>query len=99
MTLVFNVALFQIGWFACVLGAAHGLPWLGALVALAIIGWHLARARRPRQELALVATAALLGAVFETLLVQTGWVRFETGTLVDGTAPYWMVTLWAAGSS
>jgi hypothetical protein len=42
-----------------------------------------------------VAAAALLGALFETLLVQSGWVRFDTGVLVEGTAPYWMVALWA----
>ena len=43
----------------------------------------------------MVALAAVLGALFETLLVQTGWVRFETGVLIEGTAPYWMVALWA----
>ena len=95
MTLMVNAVLFQIGWFACVLGAARGLPWIGPLAAVAIIGWHLAHAARPERELALIAAAALLGALFETLLVQMGWVRFETGVLVEGTAPSWMVALWA----
>lgn len=95
MMLAINVALFQIGWFACVLGAAYGLPWIGVLAASVIVTWHLARATRPRQELALVALAALLGALFETVLVRTGWIRFETGMIVDDTAPYWMVALWA----
>ena len=79
MMLAINVALFQIGWFACVLGAAYGLPWIGVLAASVIVTWHLARATRPGQELALVALAALLGALFETVLVRTGWIRFETG--------------------
>jgi hypothetical protein len=35
------------------------------------------------------------GAAFETLLVQSGWLRFGSGMLVAGTAPYWMVALWA----
>ena len=95
MTLAVNILLFQAGWFACVLGAAHGMPWLGPLVAAAIVAWHLVRAAQPGQELALVAVAAVLGALFETLLVQTGWVRFETGVLIEGTAPCWMVALWA----
>lgn len=95
MTLMVNAVLFQIGWFACVLGAARGLPWIGPFAAVAIIGWHLSRAAQPKQELALVAAAALLGALFETLLVQLGWVHFETGVLVEGAAPYWMVALWA----
>jgi hypothetical protein len=95
MSLIINAALFQAGWFACVLGAAHGLPWIGAVAAGFIIAWHLARAAQPTRELALVAVAAVLGALFETLLVQTGWVRFETGVIVEGAAPYWMVALWA----
>ena len=37
----------------------------------------------------------LVGAAFETLLAQTGWVRFANGTLLADTAPYWMVMLWA----
>jgi hypothetical protein len=95
VNLVLNVILFQIGWFVCVLGAAKGLPWTGALAAAAIIGWHLARAAKPRRELALVAVATLVGAAFETVLVQTGWLRFDSGVLFAGAAPYWMVALWA----
>jgi hypothetical protein len=95
MELVLNLVLFQAGWFACVLGAAQGLPWVGALAAIIIVAVHVVRARCPRRELALVATAAALGAGFETLLVQSGWIRFNAGTLVAGTAPYWMVALWA----
>ena len=95
MMLIVNVALFQAGWFACVLGAAHGLPWLGALAAAVIAGIHLVRAPQPLRELVLLAAAAALGAAFETLLVQSGWVRFDTGVLIPGAAPYWMVALWA----
>jgi hypothetical protein len=95
VTVVVNVVLYQLGWVACVLGAAHGLPWIGPLAAAAIIAWHLARAARTRPELALVACAVLLGALFDTLLVQAGWVHFSAGALIAGTAPCWMMALWA----
>lgn len=95
MTLVVNVVLFQVGWFACVLGAAYGLPLIGALAAGVIIVWHLARAVEPKKEMVLIAVALMAGALFDTLLVQKGWVRFATGVLVEGTAPYWMIALWA----
>lgn len=95
MAVALNVVLSQAGWFACVLGAAHGKPWLGLAVAAPIVAWHVGRAREPRREAALVACIALLGALFETLLLQSGWVRFETGVLIDGVAPYWMIALWA----
>lgn len=95
MTVVINVALFQIGWFACVLGAAHGLPWIGPLSAVAIIAWHCSHATRARPELALAAGALLVGAIFDTLLLHTGWIRFSAGALIAGTAPVWMMALWA----
>jgi len=95
MTLLANVLLFQAGWFACVLGAARGLPWLGLVALTVIVGRHLARAARPARELALVAAAAILGALFETLLVRLALVRFDSGMLFEATAPYWMVALWA----
>lgn len=95
LRIALNVVLFQAGWFACVLGAAHGLPWIGALAAALVVGVHLARAARPRRELALVAVAAGAGAAFETLLAQSGLVRIDAGVPIAGAAAYWMVALWA----
>ena len=77
MALAVNLLLFQAGWFACVLGAAQGQPWLGVGVAAMAVAWHLVHAARPRRELALVGAAVLIGAVFETLLVRSGWLRFD----------------------
>jgi hypothetical protein len=96
MMLVINVLLFQLSWFACVLGAAHGLPWIGVLAAAPAIAWHLAHAKRAARELALIAAACVVGALFETLLLQAGWVRYSDGMLFEGTAPGWMVALWAS---
>lgn len=89
-----NATLYQAGWFACVLGAAHASPWLGVLAAVPIIAWHLARSTEPRRELALIVAAACLGAVFETALLQSGLVSYE-GAPRASVAPLWMVALWA----
>jgi hypothetical protein len=95
MALALNVALFQVGWFACVLGGAGGAPQVGLVAAAVAIGWHLARAARPAPEALLVCAALLLGLAFETALVQSGWVRFADGPLAPGIPPAWMVALWA----
>jgi hypothetical protein len=92
--LVANFILFQIGWFACVLGGAHDAPGLGAGVALAIAAWHVGRAVRPRDEGMLLLIAAGVGAAADTALIATGWVRYASGTLLAGTAPYWLVAMW-----
>lgn len=95
MTLVTNIVLFQAGWFACVLGAAHGQPWIGAIAAAPIVAWHTLRAAHPARELALVGVAIAVGALFETALLQANFIRFPQGALFDGLAPLWMVALWA----
>ena len=94
MPMFANFLVFQIGWFACVLGGANGLPWVGTGIALVIVAWHLTRAARPNQELLLVLSAAAIGALFDTLLVWLGWFTYSSGTLIAGTAPHWMVALW-----
>jgi hypothetical protein len=95
MAVAANVVLFQLGWFACVLGAAHGYALEGALVALAIVAAHIALAAHPARELALVAAAAATGALADSLLAASGWLRYDAGVLVEGTAPYWIVAMWA----
>lgn len=94
MPMFANFLAFQIGWFACVLGGAHDLPWVGTGIALVIVAWHLTRAARPKQELLLVLSAAAIGALFDTLLVWLGWFTYSSGMLIAGTAPHWMVALW-----
>ena len=89
-----NFVLFQIGWFACVLGGARDWPWLGTSIAMMIVGWHVVRAARPRVELILILLAAGIGAVFDSVLVAVGWVEYASGTLLPGTAPHWIIASW-----
>lgn len=100
MNLAVNFVAFQLGWFACVLGAANGLPWAGPLVVLAVVALHLARVRRPLPELRLVALAMALGLLVDSLLLATGWLSYPAGLWLPGPwgaylAPYWIVAMWA----
>jgi hypothetical protein len=92
--LLLNVVAFQVGWFSCVLGAANGYPLLGPAVVLVVIMLHLLLANRPGPELVLIALAGVLGAVFDSVLVRSGWIAYPNGTIWAGTAPYWIVALW-----
>jgi hypothetical protein len=93
--LLVNFAAFQVGWFSCVLGAAHGQPWIGPAVVLAVVLLHLGLARRPAEELRLVVSAICVGLVADSLLVMTGWVSYPAGNWVPGLAPYWILAMWA----
>ena len=92
---VVNFIAFQIGWFACVLSAARGLPWAGTAVAAAIVGVHVARGARPRAELKLIGIALLIGVMWDSLLLTLGWLDFASGVAIDGVAPPWILALWA----
>jgi hypothetical protein len=94
MQLLINLVAFKIGWLACVLGGAHGLPLLGTGIALLIVGAHIATAAQPRSELVLVLTAGAIGAAFDSVLAATGLLVYSSGVLFAGTAPYWIVAMW-----
>jgi len=94
MARALNFILYYAGWFACILGPASGYPWTGTLLALALIGVHLALARRARDELELMLWAAAVGTVSDTLQIALGTLRYPIGSVVAWLPPPWMVLLW-----
>jgi hypothetical protein len=94
MPILVNFLLFQFGWLACVLGGAWQMPWLGTMLVAAIIGWHLRGAAQPQRELQLLLIAGALGAVWDSALVAAGLLDYPSGTLLEGTAPHWIVAMW-----
>lgn len=89
-----NFVIFQVGWFACVLGAAYQLPWVGTLLVGIIIAFHLLRAYQPRVELYLILFAIAIGSLWDSFLVYQGWLAYPSGTLLPNTAPHWILALW-----
>lgn len=90
-----NYALYQIGWFACVLGAAWNRPWSGFVMAAALTGAHVALSRERYTEARLVVLAAVVGLVVETAQIAAGTYRFTSGVVVDALPPPWLVAMWA----
>ncbi len=89
-----NVVLAQMGWFAAVLGAAHGRPLWGMVVVVAVMAWHIAVSARPAEETRLVALVCLIGFVAETMHVALGNVGYPAGQPFAYLPPYWMIGLW-----
>ena len=94
MKFVANFLLFQLAWFASVLGAANGMPTAGPAAVLLVIAVHLWFAERPGSELALVVACGAIGALFDSLLVTSGWVAYASGMFAAGIAPYWIIAMW-----
>ena len=98
--LIINFTLFQIGWFACILGAAKQLPWLGVIVVTVIVAWHLQQAKQAKPELILLALALLIGGMFDQLMLSSHLISYQAhgwGVGQDYTSivPAWILALWA----
>jgi hypothetical protein len=89
-----NLALYQGGWLACVLGAAGGRPWAGAGLALVLVAVHLALVRDRGREARLLLAAGALGLALDSMQLNLGVFRYPTGTPLAGLAPPWIVVLW-----
>jgi hypothetical protein len=90
--LLLNIAGFQLGWFACILGAAAGRPGLGVLVAAGVIALHAWITGRARVELVLAAALAVVGAVWETVAQHTGLLTYASSG--GFFAPAWIIAMW-----
>lgn len=94
MSKLANFVGFQACWFACVLGAARGMEWLGPLSVALFLGWALTRSNNVGSELASLALAAVLGTLVDTLQLQMGWLTYAGTPLAGVLAPAWIVALW-----
>ena len=92
--ILFNIILFKIGWVAVVFGATHQLAWLGSIVVAFIVLIHLKIAVTPILELILISIAALVGFLWESLLVNQHVLVYVDHPAKSIFAPYWIVVMW-----
>lgn len=93
-TSLLNYALFQAGWFVCVLGAAAGYPWLAAAIGLLLVLVHLVLVRDAVRESLLLLTSLLLGLLVDGIHIRTGVLIFPVGSFHPGLPPAWILVLW-----
>jgi len=91
-----QVLAFQGLWFAAVLGAAHGRPWLGALALVPYLALHRLALGLSTRLLLRSAAAGLLGAGFDGLLVALGCLEHAPHGGPAWLVPPWIVALWIA---
>jgi hypothetical protein len=86
--LLLNAGLFQIGWFACVLGAQR--PWL-LLLAITCLAIHLLWIANTSGEWRYLLKVSACGWVLDSALLHLGVFQFPGATLV---LPLWLAILW-----
>lgn len=89
-----NFITFQACWFACVVGAANNLGWLGPLLVLITVPLQIhLLTKNHRAEILFVIICGISGSLLETLMivanvytpVDRGWGQI---------CPPWMTALW-----
>ncbi len=91
---VVNVLAFQVGWFACVLGAARGVPWTGPVMVAVLLGPQLWFLPDPRRFARFLAVAGLLGLVLDSTLGALGLYVFHDSAFPAWVCPPWLTALW-----
>lgn len=91
-----NQAFFQASWPACVIGAAYGMVWPGALVVGLFAFWQLHPARMHGRDPLIVGAFVATGLVIDTLWIRTGVVEYATAWPAPGFTPAWLLLLWVA---
>lgn len=91
---VFNVVGFQITWLACVWGAGEGSWIIGLCAAVAFSGLSFWLSRNRRQDLLTLCIALPIGFLMDSLLAQSGFLRFASPLPSADWAPYWIMALW-----
>jgi len=89
-----NFAMFYLGWFACVVGAAGGRFWLGPAVVAVLLLVHLSLVSERRREIRLILVIGLFGFAVDTVQVSAGLYAFTHTGAAPWLCPLWMVALW-----
>jgi hypothetical protein len=95
MALLVNFIGFQVGWFACVLGAANDKELLGMIIALGVIIFHAVTQDDSRKELKLVLVAVVIGLFWETWVLNLDILRYPSHPDALFWPPSWLIMMWA----
>lgn len=89
-----NFIIFEACWFACVLGAAKNLGWLGPLLVLITVPLQIILlTENHRAEFIFVVTCGVTGFILETLMI-LGSVYAPVSREWGFICPPWMAALW-----
>ncbi|MEO6607377.1 MAG: DUF2878 domain-containing protein [Aestuariivirga sp.] len=92
-----NFILFELAWFAAVIGGAHGWPILRTFPAILVVAIHLgSNHAQLHLETSLVIGVTALGVIWETAFIALGALHY-TGSRGNALLPpIWIIALWFA---
>lgn len=88
--LITNFILFQVGWFACIMGGTM----VAVPVALLVIAGHLWYVNDLKKEWLFLLTCAIYGTLVDTTLMQLGVFEFPKQAEDSLLIPLWLTGVW-----
>ena len=97
---IINIIGFYIGWWACVLGTANDIPYLGPAVMILFLIVHYYLFVSDIQEIYLVLIIGIIGTITDSLLFLSGSFiyagAYSNEILI---APMWITAMWMGFSA
>jgi hypothetical protein len=94
MSKFWNFLFFQLGWFACVLGAANKQVLWAVLGTLAYIAFRIWRSDEPKEAFCLSVRVLIYGILTDSAILYLGYLDFQDSWPSSDLSPVWMWTLW-----
>ncbi|MFK7759020.1 MAG: DUF2878 domain-containing protein [Phycisphaerales bacterium] len=91
---ILNLVVFNIAWFACILGAGSGNPWLGPIAVLISAVVHLYLLSFAARVIALYIAAFIVGFASDWIVMLLGAVGFPEHARLLTPVPLWMSFMW-----
>lgn len=85
---------FDLGWFACVVPAAAGAPYVGPIFVLLLAAVVLSMSDNFMGDALLLPIAAVFGYVVDGAMVLAGLFTFPQVAAWGWPVAWWMVALW-----
>ncbi|MFL2982779.1 MAG: DUF2878 domain-containing protein [Candidatus Neomarinimicrobiota bacterium] len=100
MKKIFNILGFKISWWACVLGAAGDMTYIGPIAMLVFLIIHFYLNSLDFSEIKLIAIFALFGTLIDTSMAYTGMLSYN-GVYGEDIiiAPLWITAMWCGFAS
>lgn len=93
-----NFALFQLGWFISVWGAAHQKLFPSMIAVALILMIHITQARFKKEAVILLIIIMILGPIFDQCLLSLNLIAYKS-QYAEQIVPIWIFALWGLFAS
>ena len=92
-----NIIFVNIGWLACIIGAARGYPWLGLVVVPILFVIHITMIERHKigKIFIIALTTITIGFFMDTTLIIAGMLEPNRWLMPAPFTTIWDIMIWA----